>query len=178
MGPVDPGLSLGWPPFRGFCPQRWVVEGSYILMPESRSRHYDTIGLTRFFRALADCQTIAILRLTPQRSAHISAAPTANGAYRNIARNCGAGFFDPDGSRLAQGSRPPGRAFYASFVWKGIRRRRRSSVLRPSGWAWMFSSSLVRTSPTFWPPSRGKDKVKSSDGIQTLPSGSTLNLRV
>jgi hypothetical protein len=46
VGPVDPGLGLGWPPFRGFCPQRWVIEGSYILMPESRSRHNNTIGLT------------------------------------------------------------------------------------------------------------------------------------
>jgi hypothetical protein len=46
VGPVDPGLGSGWPPFRGFCPQRWVIEGSYILMPESRSRHNNTIGLT------------------------------------------------------------------------------------------------------------------------------------
>jgi hypothetical protein len=124
-GPVISRPQLWVAPLGRFCPQR---PNSYILMPESRFGHNNTIGLTWFFRLLADCQTIAILRLTPQRSAHISAAPTANGAYRNIARNCGAGFFDPDGSRLAKGSRPPGRAFYASFVWKGIRRRRRSSV--------------------------------------------------
>ena len=104
----------------------------YILMPESGAGHNNTIGLTGFFSALGHRQTSAILRLTPRNTAHISAAPTANGAYRNVARNCGEGFCAPSGSRVCPGSRSqdlgPDRALYASFVRKGIRRRRRTSA--------------------------------------------------
>ena len=76
--------------------------GLYILMPESRPAHNNTIGLTRFLRALSRCQTFAILRLTPRKPAHISAAPTANGAYRNVARISDEGFCDPKGARLPE----------------------------------------------------------------------------
>src|SRR5579871_2722667 len=56
--------------------------GLYILMPESRFGHNNTIGLMGDFRRLGRCQRSAILRLTPRIHAHISAAPTANGAYQ------------------------------------------------------------------------------------------------
>src|SRR5689334_15306098 len=56
--------------------------GLYILMPESRSGHNNTIGLMGVFRWLSLCQRSAILRLTPRKAAHISAAPTENGVYQ------------------------------------------------------------------------------------------------
>ena len=49
MGPVDPDLGSGWAAVPGICPQRWVIVGIYILMPESLQRHNNTIGLTGFF---------------------------------------------------------------------------------------------------------------------------------
>src|SRR5690348_7521376 len=56
--------------------------GRYILMPESLGRHNNTIGLTNDFRVLSPRKISGILRLTPRMTPHISAAPTANGAYR------------------------------------------------------------------------------------------------
>ena len=81
-------------PLYTFCPQR---QGCYILMPQSLSEHKNTIGLTDFPAASGLRQMSAILRLTHINQAHISAAPTANGAYPNVARNCGEGFCDPKG---------------------------------------------------------------------------------
>src|SRR5947199_2774041 len=95
MGPV--GRASAWVGRR--CTHSVPNGGRcYILMPESRCGHNNTIGLTGFFRPLSLCQTSAILSLTLRKHAHISAAPTANGAYRNVARTCDEGFCDPNGT--------------------------------------------------------------------------------
>jgi hypothetical protein len=72
-------------------------------MPESPAEHNNTIGLTGILGRLELRQNSAILRLTRKIGAHISAAPTANGAYRNVARICDEGFCDPKSTPEAQG---------------------------------------------------------------------------
>jgi hypothetical protein len=147
---------------RTFRPQR---QNRYILMPESRFRHKNTIGLMWFFSVLGRCQKIAILRLTPPRSAHISAAPTANGAYRNIARNCDAGFFDPEVPGLPKGLDRQVVCSMHRLFGKGYAGGGDRQYLIFGSGVQMISSSLVRTRPTF-----GSGIVKSSDGIQMLLS--------
>ena len=107
--------------------------GLYILMPERPTGHNNTIGLTGVFRRLRRFQRSAILRLTPTKHAHISAAPTANGAYRKRRaylrrRSLRPKWYPSPASGLDLPDQSDGRALYASLVRKGIRRRRRTSV--------------------------------------------------
>jgi hypothetical protein len=121
------GPRLGLSPLFTIRPQR---QERYILMPESLAGDNNTIGLTCYFRLLGLRKRFENLRLTPRRTAHISAAPTANGVYRKRhgVRVTG-GSSTPAVRSESRRSRPPGRVFYASSVRKGIRRRRRTSAL-------------------------------------------------
>src|SRR5471030_949674 len=129
-GPGGPDLGLSWPPLRTFCPQR---RGRYILMPERAFGHNNTIGLTRFFSALAGRQTFAILPFDTlgghpyKRGSHgergvpkTSRVLVTKGFATQMVplATVGLGHLDLG----------PCRALYASFDWKGIRRRRRSPV--------------------------------------------------
>jgi hypothetical protein len=115
-------------------------------MPQSPAKHNNTIGLTGNSAGPEVRQNSAILRLTRKIGAHISAAPTANGAYRNVARICDEGFCDPKSTPEACGLdlrivRSMHRLFGKGYAGGG-----EHQCFGPWVDARMFSSSLVRMS--------------------------------
>ena len=167
-GSGGPDLGLGCRRCARFVPNG---RDRYILMPESPAGDNNTIGLTCFFRLLGLRKEFENLRLTPRRTAHISAAPTANGVYRKrhgvrVTGGSSTQTVRP-GSRR---SRPPGRVFYASSVRKGIRRRRRTSALTFGLAADVFVVASSKPGA-----SRARNLVT---GSRSSPRRSTLNLRV
>ena len=115
-------------------------------MPERPGGDNNTIGLMCLFRLLELRELFPKMRLTPRRAAHISAAPTANGADGDAPAETGrrAEKLAPEApSRVGLDQRvvcSMHRLLGKGYAGGGERQ------FRPSGWLRMFSSSLVRGS--------------------------------
>ena len=111
----------------GFCPQR---RNRYILMPESRFGDKNTIGLTGFYERLAPLSdnrnfTFDTLKTPPYKRGSHGERGVPKTRRVIAAKGC-----LTQSVPVRRRSRLSGRALYASSVRKGIRRRRRTSVLR------------------------------------------------
>ena len=131
MGPVV--RTSAWvAPFRGFCPQRWVIEGSYILMPERPGEAQQYNRFDGPFGALNGPVRICNLEFdTPKAAPYKRGSHGERGVPETSRVIAAKGFATRNALPVLPKVSTLGRALYASSVWKGIRQRRRTFA--PSG---------------------------------------------